>query len=66
MDNKKAYKIIGKHLFSSVHPYNAEKIIVILADNEDAATEQAKKYFNSSLAHATRLFVTENEQIYKV
>lgn len=66
MSPKDAYKIIGKHLFSAVHPYNAQKIIIILADNLDNATKKAREFFNSRFVSACELVETEDDQIYTI
>lgn len=67
MDNKKAYDTIAKHIFTAYKTYSeTNNMIIIFADNKEAAKQKALKYFQTLFVTVSELNVTQEEEVYKI
>lgn len=67
MNNKEAYNIIAKHIFTAYKTYSENyNTIVILADNKEIAKQKAQKYFQTPFVTVSGLNTTEEEGLYKI
>lgn len=67
MDNKEAYNIIAKHIFTAYKTYSENyNTIIIFADNKEIARQKAQKYFQTLFITVSELKITQKEGVYKI
>lgn len=62
----KAYRTIAKHLFIAHRKYESSRILIILADSIEEATEKAIDAFGLNSVFVKRIDPTDDPQVYEV
>lgn len=63
---EQAYNTIGKHIYTARLRYGGDKIIVIIASTTSEAEEKAQEYFGLSYVSVSRVYWTNDAQVYEV
>ena len=63
---EQAYRVIGKHIYTACLRYGGDKIIVIIANTTSEAEEKAQEYFGLSCVFVSRVYGTNDAQVYEV
>jgi len=66
MIKEDAYKILAKHIFNAHLKYEADKDMIILADNLDEAERKVKAFFGTSSIIVQHIIPTNDPQVYKI
>lgn len=63
---EQAYRVIGKHIYTACLRCGGDKIIVIIANTTSEAEEKAQEYFGLSCVSVSRVYGTNDAQVYEV
>ena len=63
---ERAYRVIGKHIYTACLRCGGDKIIVIIANTTSEAEEKAQEYFGLSCVSVSRVGGTNDAQVYEV
>ncbi len=63
---EQAYNTIGKHIYTARLRYGGDKIIVIIASTTSETEEKAQEYFGLSCVSVSRVYWTNDAQVYEV
>ena len=63
---EQAYRVIGKHIYTACLRCGGDKIIVIIANTTSEAEEKAQEYFVLSCVSVSRVYGTNDAQVYEV
>lgn len=66
MTIEQVYNIIGRHISTARLRYGGDKIIVIIASTTSEAEEKAQEYFGLSCVSVSRVYGTNDAQVYEV
>lgn len=65
MERERAYRTIAKHLFRAHRKYEGGKVLIILADSIEEATEKVIETFGLDSVFVRRLDATVDPQVYE-